>query len=110
MNLQDELTPEFLSWVLGEYVIVFMVNTDENSIAYRTHREEDSTYQDEAENLDTLTRLCLEKIESKGYIYNLFNSTSVQGYVMIIDDHKVIGKSMLDVAIKQAKHVMEKAK
>jgi len=87
---------------------------------FKIHEPQDGEYDDENHiffssilfggdtiNLDTLGRLIREYIAKEGYIYNLFNSTSVQGYVMIINDNKVIGKTELEVCVKSIEFIVK---
>ena len=60
MNLQDELTKEFLSWVLGEEVLAYSNSTNPLNTIIVMFNEDGENYEDSL-NLDTLTRLIKEK-------------------------------------------------
>ncbi len=94
-ELPKELTAELLNLILDEKVI-HIDGIKENYLWFYCDNEPNIN----AINIDTLTRLILEYIERQGYIYNIFNSTSVQGYVMIIDARKYIGKSIFEAVLK----------
>ena len=112
MNLQDELTKEFLSWVLGKKGLV-VDRIEDNILFYLTPTNFFSSV-----NLDTLTRLIKEKIVDD---YNIIETVrklyngSLE-YIIEVRDYQTAlyeefkSESELEAVIKAGKYVWEKVR
>ena len=104
--MSDLISKELLSLVLDIDVCTFNINNFGETSTFKSIfiLNKDSTVR-QIIPLDTLGRLIREYIAKEGYIYNLFNSTSIQGYVMIINDNKVIGKTEIELCVKSIEFI-----
>jgi len=102
--MSDLISKELLSLVLDKKITA-IGDSKRNLLSYSDQLKNPSINLNNVINLDTLGRLIREYIASEGYIYNLFNSTSVQGYVMIINDNKITGKTELEVCVKSIEFI-----
>ena len=101
-TLPKELTPELLGLVTRDYVQTLEIVNNE------IHYSISSVMGYKAINIDTLTREMIEYIGGY-YIFNIFNSSSVMGYVVIIEDEKFIANSIFEAVLK-ATHWVTKEK
>lgn len=108
-ELPKELTAELLSLVINKKIKKINNSTIDGNVYYWNEFSKCKSKL----NIDTLTRLIIEKIRECNYIFNIFTSTSLQGFGGSIGNgghsKKLVSGTMFDMAL-EAFHWVAKEK